>query len=277
MQTRSFIAVLTLGALSLVFTTASFAAEKKGKGKKAATTSFTGVVEACDSGSIKIRGLTESKTFVVNDNTMVATADKKEAAIGDVKCGTTVTVFFFVGPRGRSIAKTIAPTAVANPTSMVSGQQAQGTINLPCRYIHTTWKVDGYSGAKYDERKRKQLQQVEVTFSRMGSGATPNKIKMLVHSKSGTDKSKDEVATMPYKDKASFIESLKSIAQRRISHRMKPTDKEEIIFKSGDVKLRLFYTTSDKQVLPELFLGGRCIVLHSDPDIAALVREINVL
>jgi hypothetical protein len=98
---------------------------------------------------------------------------------------------------------------------------------------------------------------------------------MLVHSKSGSDKSKDEVATMPYKDKEELIEALRSIAQRRISHRMKPADKEETIFKSGDVKLRLLYTKSDKQILPELFLGGRCIVLHSDTDIAAVVREIG--
>jgi hypothetical protein len=82
---------------------------------------------------------------------------------------------------------------------------------------------------------------------------------------------------MPYTDKEKFIESLMGVAQRRISQRMKPVDKQETIFSSGNVKLRLLYTSSDRQVLPELSLGTRQIVLHSDPDIAAVVRELAAL
>ena len=82
---------------------------------------------------------------------------------------------------------------------------------------------------------------------------------------------------MPYKDKKKLIESLQSIAQRRISQRMNPVNKEETIFSSGDVDVDLFYTSSDKQVLPELTFKSTRLVLQSDTDIAAVIREIGAL
>jgi hypothetical protein len=106
---KSFIAAVTLVAVSLAFTSASFAAEKKEGAKKAAPQKqFTGVVEACDAGCIALKSAKESKKFVVNEKTKVATADKKEAAIGDVKCGDKVTVFF-AEDGDKLVAKRIGP------------------------------------------------------------------------------------------------------------------------------------------------------------------------
>jgi len=107
---KSFIAALTLVAVSLAFTSASFAAEKKEGAKKAAAKQFTGVVEACDAACIKVKGRQETKMFVVDAKTKVATAANKAAAIGDVKCGDKVTVFF-AEDGGKLIAKRIAPPA----------------------------------------------------------------------------------------------------------------------------------------------------------------------
>ncbi len=107
---KSFIAALTLVAVSLAFTSASFAADKKEGAKKPAGKQLTGVVEACDAGCIKVKGRQETKMFVVDAKTKVSTADKKEAAIGDVKKGDKVTVFF-AEDGDKCIAKRIGPPA----------------------------------------------------------------------------------------------------------------------------------------------------------------------
>ncbi|MBM3858509.1 MAG: hypothetical protein FJ395_02535 [Verrucomicrobia bacterium] len=107
---KAFIAACTLVAVSLAFTSASFAAEKKEDAKKAAPKQLTGVVESCDAACIKIKGAKETKMFTVNAKTKVATAANKEAAIGDVKCGDKVTVFF-VEQGGKEVAVRIAPPA----------------------------------------------------------------------------------------------------------------------------------------------------------------------
>jgi len=114
---KSFITALTLVAVSLAFTSAGIAAEKgpadkSPAKKKAAQKQFTGVVEACDAGCIKVKSAKESKMFAVNDKTKVATADKKEAAIADVKCGDKVTVLF-AEDGDKLIAKRIGPPAPA--------------------------------------------------------------------------------------------------------------------------------------------------------------------
>jgi Cu/Ag efflux protein CusF len=107
---KSFIAALTLVAVGLAFTSTSFAAEKKEGAKKAPPKQLTGVVEACDAGCIKIKGRQETKMFVVDAKTKVSTADKKEAAISDIKCGDKVTVFF-AERGGQEVAVRIAPPA----------------------------------------------------------------------------------------------------------------------------------------------------------------------
>jgi hypothetical protein len=55
---------------------------------------FTGLVESVDAGSVIVKHDAESKTFKISDKTKFGTADKKEAAITDVKVGDKVTVYY---------------------------------------------------------------------------------------------------------------------------------------------------------------------------------------
>jgi len=109
---KSFITALALVAVSLAFTSTSFAAEQKEGAKKTALKQLTGVVESCDASCIKIKGAKETKSFVVDAKTKVSTADKKEAAISDIKCGDKVTVYF-AEQDGKEVAKRIGPPAAA--------------------------------------------------------------------------------------------------------------------------------------------------------------------
>jgi|GEM_PF-6429485 len=105
---KSFIAVLTMIAVSLALTSTSFAAEKGAK--KAAPPHLTGIVEKCADCCIKIKDAKtgEVKTFMNNDQTKVATADKKVAAFSDVKPGDKVTVYY-AEEGGKCVTKRIAP------------------------------------------------------------------------------------------------------------------------------------------------------------------------
>lgn len=98
-------ALATLVAVGLAFATSTRAEEKK---KGPAPKQFTGIVESCDAGCIKVKKGEESKMFTVNAQTKVSVADKKEAAIADVKAGDKVVVLF-AEDGGQAVAKRIMP------------------------------------------------------------------------------------------------------------------------------------------------------------------------
>lgn len=109
---KSIASLLTVAALALAFAAPGVAADKEGKkeAKKPAFKQCTGVVEACDANCIKVKAAKggETRTFVVDAKTKVSTADKKEAAISDIKCGDKVVVYF-AEEGGKEVAKRIAP------------------------------------------------------------------------------------------------------------------------------------------------------------------------
>jgi len=71
---------------------------------------FTGVIESIDAKaeSVIIKKGTESKTFKIGEKTKYATADKKEAAITDIKVGDKVKVSF-TEDNGVAMAHRIGP------------------------------------------------------------------------------------------------------------------------------------------------------------------------
>lgn len=94
---KSIIRITTLAtmvAVGLAFATSSFAADKKEGDKKAALKQFTGVVDSCDAACVKVKKGEESKMFSVTEKTKVVTADKKEAAIADLKAGDKVQISY---------------------------------------------------------------------------------------------------------------------------------------------------------------------------------------
>ncbi len=107
---KSLIAALTMVAMGLAYTGTGFAADKpekkEGKKPEVATKQFTGTVESCDAACIKVKKGEETKTFTVNEKTKVATAEKKEGAIGDIKAGDKVTVLY-AGEGDTAVAKRI--------------------------------------------------------------------------------------------------------------------------------------------------------------------------
>ena len=100
-------AMVSVVAVGLAFASTTFAADKPDKPKPHV---FTGVVDSCDAGCIKIKKGDDCKMFVVTEKTKVVTADKPEAAIADIKAGDKVTVTF-VEDGDKLIAKKIGPPA----------------------------------------------------------------------------------------------------------------------------------------------------------------------
>lgn len=100
-------AVAVIAAFALTGT--SFAEKKAEKGAaKPKPQSFTGVVESAAADSIVVKKGEESKTFSVTAETKIVTADKKEAAIADIKAGEKVLVSF-AEVDGKLVAKKIGP------------------------------------------------------------------------------------------------------------------------------------------------------------------------
>ncbi len=107
---KSLIAALSLVAVSIAFTSASFAADKPEKPKDHA---FTGVIVSVDATACNVvvkNKKDDSKTFTVNDKTKYATVDKKDATLADLKAGDKVMVQF-VEEGDKLIAKKIGPPA----------------------------------------------------------------------------------------------------------------------------------------------------------------------
>jgi len=104
---KSFIAVLTVVAVSLALTSVSFAAEKA---KKPAAPHITGEVVKCADCCIKIKDpkTGDVKTVRNNEQTKVSTADKKVAAFSDVKAGDKVPVYY-ADEGGKCVTKRIVP------------------------------------------------------------------------------------------------------------------------------------------------------------------------
>src|SRR5258708_4156275 len=88
--------VLSIAAVALGVT-APFRAEDAGPAApKPKRQQFTGTVESIDAkaGTAVIKKGTESKSFKIGEKTKYATADKKEAAITDIKVGDKVKVAY---------------------------------------------------------------------------------------------------------------------------------------------------------------------------------------
>lgn len=108
-------AIVTVIATGLAFTSATFAKDKAAPAEKAAKAKnqqFTGVIDALDvaANSFTVKKGEESKTFTVNGDTKISIADKKEAALADLKAGDKVMVGF-VEADGKLVAKKIAGSA----------------------------------------------------------------------------------------------------------------------------------------------------------------------
>ena len=78
---------------------------------------FTGTIESVqtNANTVVVKQKEESKTFKVTGQTKYSTADKKEAALSDLKVGDKVTVIYTEGEGGALIAHKIAPPAEKKP------------------------------------------------------------------------------------------------------------------------------------------------------------------
>lgn len=110
---KSLIRIVAVAAVAAIaFTSTSFAAKEKGaKAGKTAVPVFAGLVDALDvaANTLTVKKGEESKTIAVNGETKIATADKKEAALADLKVGDKVVVQY-VEVDGKLTAKSIKAT-----------------------------------------------------------------------------------------------------------------------------------------------------------------------
>jgi Cu/Ag efflux protein CusF len=113
---KKFMSVLTAVAVAAAFTTVALAAdqgaaktEKAAKPDKPKRAQFTGEITALDAAanSLTVKHSTkdESKTFKTDARTKVATADKEDATLADLKVGDKVVVM----ADDAGLAKSIKP------------------------------------------------------------------------------------------------------------------------------------------------------------------------
>ena len=107
---------LSIAAVALAFT-APVRAQDAAKPEKPKKQQFTGLVESIDAkaGTVIVKKDTTSKTFKIGEKTKYATADKKEAAVTDIKVGDKVKVAF-TEENGVATAHKIGPPDTAKKT-----------------------------------------------------------------------------------------------------------------------------------------------------------------
>jgi Cu/Ag efflux protein CusF len=105
-------AVTTLGiiAVAMAFAAPVRGEEAAAKPEKPKRHQFTGVIESVDAaaGTVIVKKDQESKTFKVGEKTKYSTADKKDAALADLKTGEKLTVVY-TEEGGTLMAHKIAP------------------------------------------------------------------------------------------------------------------------------------------------------------------------
>jgi Cu/Ag efflux protein CusF len=86
---------LSIAAVAFAFTAPVRAQDGAAPPPKPKRQSFTGLIDSIDAkaGTVIIKGK-ESKTFKITEKTKYATADKKEAALTDIKVGDKVKVAY---------------------------------------------------------------------------------------------------------------------------------------------------------------------------------------
>jgi Cu/Ag efflux protein CusF len=103
------VTALSIAAVALAFA-APVRGEEAAKPEKPKKHQWTGTIESIDAsaGTVTLKKGEESKAFKVGDKTKYSTADKKEAALGDLKMGDKVTVWYTEDAGGMMAAR-IAP------------------------------------------------------------------------------------------------------------------------------------------------------------------------
>ena len=109
--------VLSIAAVALAFTAPVRAQDAATPPPKPKPQHFTGLIESIDAkaGTVVVKKCTESKSFKIVEKTKFATADKKEAAIADIKVGDKVNVAY-TEENGVATAHKIGPPAVPKKT-----------------------------------------------------------------------------------------------------------------------------------------------------------------
>ncbi|MEI6084556.1 MAG: hypothetical protein WCS70_09675 [Verrucomicrobiota bacterium] len=159
------------------------------------------------------------------------------------------------------------------PPKMSTGRKAWGKLGLPCVIVVTKSTVNSYTGAVIDEKSRNQIKQVTVVFRRYANGEA-DEARFYVRE---IDRDDYTLAAMPYGDKKELLDVLRSLGKKRLAQSMNPATKEETVFSSGDVELRLAYTATDKRILPLLMLGTATFILQSNTDVSDLINEVDNL
>lgn len=104
------VTVLSIAAVALAFAAPVRGEEPAAKPEKPKRHVFTGMIQSVDAaaGAVIVNKDKESKTFKVGEKTKYSTADKKDAALADLKAGEKVTVAY-TEDGGVLMAHKIAP------------------------------------------------------------------------------------------------------------------------------------------------------------------------
>ncbi|HUJ11810.1 MAG TPA: DUF5666 domain-containing protein [Verrucomicrobiae bacterium] len=128
MRKHCFRVVTLLGVIAVALACAApvRAEESAAKPEKAKKHTFTGMIESVDAtaGTVVVKGSKnqETKTFKVGEKTKYSTAEKKEAALADLKTGEKVTVAY-TEEDGTLMAHKIAPPQSHKKKAKMEGEE----------------------------------------------------------------------------------------------------------------------------------------------------------
>ena len=166
--------------------------------------------------------------------------------------------------------------SIAALVSLIGASSFAAKINLPARYVRTTYDVHLMTGLTSNE-KSKDINVPSPLDITKGNDGEKDVLIFRALRKDADDGSNEYEANIAYTSKATLVSALSSLQQKSQQHDFKPEDGTDILFEEGAIKLSCVRIKKPKKMFFEFVVDQRIYVLNDNNDIRKIVSALNQL
>jgi hypothetical protein len=160
--------------------------------------------------------------------------------------------------------------------SLIGATAYAGKINLPARYVRTTYDVHLMTGLTSNE-KSKDINVPSPLEITKGNDGEKDVLIFRALRKDADDESNEYETNIAYTNKATLITALSSLQKKSQQHDFKPEDGTDVLFEEEDLKLSCIRIMKPKKIYFEFVVDQRIYVLNDNSDIRKIVSLLNQL
>lgn len=166
--------------------------------------------------------------------------------------------------------------SIALLISLIGATVYAGKINLPARYVRTTYDVHTLTGLTSNE-KSKDISVPSPLEITKGNDGEKDVLIFRALRKDADDESNEYEANIAYTNKATLVAALSSLQIKSQQHDLKPADGTDVLFEEGAITLSCVRIMKPKKMFFELVVDQRIYVLNDNSDIRKIVSLLNQL